>query len=73
MLRSARKEIFRFGKVSSVQEACAKCFAVCNLENHMKKQNKTNANAKFVVEKLKTKAPMFFVSFFSSALEDFKF
>ena len=40
-------------KVNSVQEACAKCFAI-----HMKKRRQ---NAKSIDEKLKTKDLMFFV------------
>ena len=39
----------------------------------MRKQNKKHQNAKFINEKLKTKDWMFFVSFFSCDLQDFKF
>ena len=39
----------------------------------MKKQNKKHQNAKSIGEKLKTKGLMFFVSFFSFDLQDFKF
>ena len=47
-------------KVNSVQEACAKCFLVhilkfVILQTTWKKQNKKHQNAKFIVEKLKTK------------------
>ena len=66
------------GKVSSVQEACTKCFAVHllkfdKLANHMKKQSKKHQNAKSIGEKLETKGLRFFVSFFSCDLQDFKF
>ena len=62
-------------KVNSVQEACAKCFAVHILkfeifQNHIKKQNKKHQNTRFIDEKLKTKSLMFFVS---CDLQDFKF
>ena len=43
------------------------------LANHMKKQNKKHQHVKFIGEKLKTKGLMFFVSFFSCDLQDFKF
>ena len=46
---------------------------IWNLANHMKKQNKKHQNAKSVGGKLKSKDLMFFVSFFSCALQDFKF
>ena len=39
----------------------------------MKKQNQKHQNAKYSGEKLKTKGLMFFVSFFSCGLQDFKF
>jgi hypothetical protein len=39
----------------------------------MKKQNKKHQNAKSIGEKLKTNSLMFFVSFFSGDLQDFKF
>ena len=39
----------------------------------MKKQNKKYQNAKSSGKKLKTKGLMFFVSFFSYDLQDFKF
>ena len=60
------------GNVSSVQEACAKCFAVHILkcEIHMKKQNKKHKNARSISEKLKTKSLMFSVSFFTCDLQD---
>ena len=38
-----------------------------------KKQNKEHQNARFIVEKLKTKGLIFFVSFFSCDWQDFKF
>ena len=66
-------------KVNSVQEACAKCVGVHILKFkilHTTWKNKTkqkNQNAKYIGEKLKTKGLMFFVSFFSSDLQDFKF
>ena len=49
------------GKVSSVQEACAKCLAV-----HILKFEILQTTS----EKLKTKSLMFFVSY---GLQDFKF
>ena len=65
-------------KVSSVQEPCAKCFAVHIskfeiLQTTWKKQNKKHQNVRSIDEKLKTKSLMFFVSFFSCDLQDFKF
>ena len=39
----------------------------------MKKKAKKHQNAKFIDEKLKTKSLMFFVSFLSWDLQDFKF
>ena len=50
-------------------------FCGSHLANHMKKQNKTkkHQNARSIGEKLKTKSLMFFVSFFSCDLQDFKF
>ena len=39
----------------------------------MKKPNKKHQNAKSIGEKEKTKSLMFFVSFFSYDLQDFKF
>ena len=39
----------------------------------MKKQNKKHQNAESIGKKLKTKGLMFFVSFFSCDLQDFKF
>ena len=59
-------------KVNSVQEACARCFAVhkiWNLANHMKKQNIKMLN---LLAK-KSKGVMFFVSLFSCDLQNFKF
>ena len=44
---------------------CGSHIEIWNLPNHMKKQNKKNQNASFIDEKLKTKSPMFFVSFAS--------
>ena len=40
---------------------------------HKKKQKKKHQNARFIDEKLKTKSLMFFVTFFSCDLQDFKF
>ena len=65
-------------KVNSVQEACAKCFAVHIskfeiLQTTWKKRNKKHQNARSIDEKLKTKSLMFFVLFFSWDLQDFKF
>ena len=65
-------------KVNSVQEACAKCFAVQILkfdilQTTWKKQHKKHQNAKSIDEKMKTKGLMFFVSFFACDLQDFKF
>ena len=65
-------------KGNSVQEACAKCFAVHILKFEIfqttwKKQNKKHQNDRFIDEKLKTKSLMFFVSFVSCDLQDFKF
>ena len=39
----------------------------------MKKQDIANQNARFIDEKLKAQSLMFFVSFFSCDLQDFKF
>ena len=39
----------------------------------MKKQNKKYQNAKSIGEKLKTKGRVFYVSFISCDLQDFKF
>jgi hypothetical protein len=39
----------------------------------MKKQNKKHQNAMLIDVKLKTESLMFFVSFFSCDLQDFKF
>ena len=52
---------------------CGSYFKIWNLANHMKKQNKKHQNAKSIGEKLKTKGLMFFVSFLSCDLPDFKF
>ena len=65
-------------KVNSVQEAWAKCFAVHLLKFEIlqttcKTKQKKHQNAKYICEKLKTKGLMFFVSFFSCDLQDFKF
>mgnify|MGYP007086939919 CR=1 FL=1 len=47
---------------------------IWNLVNHMKKQNKNvKMLARSIDEKLKSKGLMFFVSFFSCDLRDFKF
>ena len=46
---------------------------IWNLANHIKKQNKNHQNAESIGEKLKTKGLMFFVSFLSCVLHDFKF
>ena len=49
---------------------CGSLIKIWNLaKHHMKKQNKKHEND----EKLKTKGLMFFVSFFSCDLQDFKF
>ena len=59
-----------FFKVNSVQEACAKCFAVHILKFEILqitwKNKKKHQNSRFIDEKLKTKSLMFFVSFFFS-------
>ena len=65
-------------KVNSVQEACAKCFAVHIskfeiLQTTWKNKTKNIKMIETIVEKLKTKSLMFFVSFFSCDLQDFKF
>ena len=44
-------------KVKSIQEAYCECntyIEICNLANHMKKQNKKHDNDRFIDEKLKT-------------------
>ena len=56
-------------KVNSVQEPCAKCFAVHILEYEIlettwKDMTKKHQNARSIGEKLKSKSLMFFVSFF---------
>ena len=51
---------------------CGSIIEMGNLANHMKKQDKKRQNAKSIGEKLKTKGLMFFVSFFSCYLQDFK-
>ena len=61
-------------KVNSVQEACAKCFAVHILKFEILQttwKNKTK-NLKSIGEKLKTKGLMFFVSFLSCDLQNLK-
>ena len=65
-------------KVNSVQEDCAKCFAVHTLkfeilQTTQENKTKNTLNAKYIGEKLKTKGLIFFVSFFSCDLQDFKF
>ena len=61
-------------KVNSIQEACAKCFAVhihikfWNLVKQLKNKNKKDQNTRSIGEKLKTKSLMFFVSFSASLL-----
>ena len=62
-------------KVNSVQEACAKCFAVHLLKSFKphEKRNKNHQNYISIGKKLKTKGLIFFVSFFSCDLQDFKF
>ena len=67
----------KIAKVKSVQEACAKCFAVHLLKFEIlqttwKNKTKKHQNARFIDEKLKTKSLIFFVSFFSCDLQDFK-
>ena len=63
-------KILHLGKVNSVQEACAKCFAVHTPYQNLKswkqheKQKIKHQNARFSVEKLKYKSLMFFVSVF---------
>ena len=51
---------------------CGSLIKIWNIANHMKKQNKKHQNAKPIGKKLKTKGLMFFVSFFSCDLQDFK-
>ena len=69
----------KISKVNSVQEACTECFSVHILKFEIlqttwkKNQKKPHQNARFIDEKLKTKSLMFFVSFFSCDLQDFKF
>ena len=46
---------------------------IWNLANHQKKQNKKHQNVSFYWWKTETKSLMFFASFFSSDLQDFKF
>ena len=68
------------GKVNSVQEACAKCFAVHILKFEIlqttwkNKIKKKHQNVRSIGGKLKTKSLMFFVSFCDECdLQDFKF
>ena len=68
----------KFVKVNSVQEACAKYFVVHMLKFEIlqttwKKKAKNIKMLGSIDEKLKTKSLMFFVSFFSCDLQDFKF
>ncbi len=51
---------------------CGSHIKIWNPANHTEKQNKKHQNAKSIGEKLKTKGLMFFVSFFSCDLQDFK-
>mgnify|MGYP001275423916 CR=1 FL=1 len=66
-----------FGKVNSVQEAWAKCFAIHLLEFEILhttlKKKQRHQNARFIDEKQKTRSLRFFVSFSSCDLQDFKF
>ena len=52
---------------------CGSHIRILNFTKHMKKQNIKHQNAKSIDEKLKTKGLMFFVSFVSCDLQDFKF
>ena len=64
-------------KVNSVQEAFAKCFVVHLLKFEILqttyKTKQKHQNAKSIGKKMKNKGLMFFVSFFSCDLQDFKF
>ena len=60
-------------KSTQYKKLCGSYIKIWNLPNYMKKQNKEHQNARFINEKLKTKSLMFFVSFFSCDLQDFKF
>ena len=46
---------------------------VWNLTNHMKKQNKKHQNVRSIGKKLRSKSLLFFISYFSCDLQDFKF
>ena len=52
---------------------CSSHIKIWNLANHMKKQNKNHQNAQTIDEKRKIQSLMFFVSFYSCDLQDFKF
>ena len=64
-------------KVNSVQEACAKCFAVHILKFEILqttwKTKQKHWNTRFIGEIMKTKSLMIFVKFFSCDWQDFKF
>ena len=64
-----------FGKVNSVQEACANNLRLKFeiLQTTWKDKTKNIKMAKTIGEKLKTKGRMFFLSFFSNDLQDFIF
>ena len=52
---------------------CGSNIKIWNQLVHMKNKAKKHKNSKFIDEKLKTKIMMFFISFFSCDLYDFKF
>ena len=64
ILLELRNKIIKCIKVNSVQEACAKCFAVHILKFEILQTTWKHQNVRPIDEKLKTKSLMFFVSFF---------
>ena len=52
---------------------CRSLIKIQKHANHMKNQNKNHQNTKSIGKKLKTKGLIFFVSFFSCDLQDFKY
>ena len=56
--------ILHYFKVNSVQEACAKCFAVHILKFEILQTKWRNKTSNSICEKLKNKSLMFLVSFF---------
>ena len=76
-LQSVSKHLRREVKSTQYKKLAANAlrFTYQNLKSckPYEKQNKKHQNARFIDEKLKTKSLMFFVSFFSCDVQDFKF